>query len=129
MAVYIVTALFLLTGCGARGSKLASSFDDIAGAWRSNSGGEEYHFKEDGTFSYQKESSEHPGEFWFEGTQLFMKDLTGFCTQLVGVETGIYEVELLGSGNLKFTAIEDECPGRAGGYEGSSKEKEWEPIP
>ncbi len=42
MAVYIVTALFLLTGCGARGPKVANSADDIAGAWRSNSDGSKY---------------------------------------------------------------------------------------
>ena len=50
------------------------------------------------------------------------------CT-LIGAEIGIYEVELLENGNLKFTVIEDECATRAAYLEGALIEAEWEPIP
>jgi hypothetical protein len=47
----------------------------------------------------------------------------------VGNPIGIYEVELLENGNLKFTVIEDECPGRVNYLEGALIETEFEPVP
>ena len=52
IACSIAIVVFLLVGCGARGPKLASSAEDIAGTtWFSNFGGPFYiQFFEDGTF-------------------------------------------------------------------------------
>jgi len=66
------------------------------------------------------------GEFWFEGTQFFTQDSVG-CD--VGNPIGIYEVELLENGNLKFTVIEDECATRANGMQGATVAAVWEPVP
>ncbi len=59
-----------------------------------------------------------------------MKDLSlaSLCSKN-GVGVGVYEVELLENGQLKFTVIEDECAFRVSCYEGGIVEVEWEPVP
>ena len=81
----------------------------------------------DGTYRVQfRGGTLFPGEFWFEGTQLFLQASVG-CD--VGNPIGIYEVELLENGNLKFTVIEDECATRVSAITGALIEREWEPVP
>jgi hypothetical protein len=68
------------------------------------------------------------GDYWFEGTQ-YIEQLEGvaLCTT-----TGVYEVLLQDSGNLKFVLVEDECPGRISDIAGSGSvegEIEWKPVP
>ena len=85
----------------------------------------EIQFNEDGTLR----ASTHPGEFRFEGTRLiFNSNPAGACFQL-GAETGIYEVNLLENGNLKFTVIEDDCLVRVSYTAGRVIEVEFEPVP
>ena len=125
-------ALFLLAGCAASGPKLASSAEDIVGTWQSTTDSVPgLQFNEDGTaFGDPASVSPRPGEFRFEGTRLFLVNIApGDDCVLLGAETGIYEVELLENGNLKFTAIEDECAVRVTGITGALIEKEWEPVP
>ena len=123
-------AVFLLAGCAASGPKLASSAQDIAGTWQSTISSGEVQFNEDGTFRAQSaQGMDVTFEFRFEGTRFFVTDIpNGGCAQ-IGAETGIYEVELLENGNLKFTAIEDECATRVNGFVGALIEAEWEPVP
>ena len=126
LASSIVVAMFLLAGCAASGPKLASSAEDIAGTWQSTVSSLVFHFNEDGTWG-----REFPGtgsEFRFEGTRLSLKHVVagGACIQY---ETGIYEIELLENGNLKFTMIEDECLQRVNFLAGRLVEVEWEPVP
>ena len=131
MAGSIATALFLLAGCGARGPKLASSAEDIVGTWQSTTSSADLQFNEDGTLRIQFEGGVIVNaKFRFEGTRFFDIDSSqgGQCFQL-GAETGIYEIELLENGNLKFTVIEDECPVRLNFYVGALIEREFEPIP
>ena len=132
MASSIGIALFLLAGCAAPGPKLASSAEDIAGTWHSTISRAEIRFSDDGTFiDLPTPTNPGTGEFRFEGTRFFWKELDppGSACLLEGAETGVYEVELLENGNLKFTVIEDECPGRADYLEGRPTEAEWEPVP
>ena len=65
-------------------------------------------------------------DFRFEGTKLFSEERLGPCDEN---PNSIYEVELLENGNLKFTAIEDECAVRVSFSEGARGDKEWEPVP
>ena len=131
MASSIAIALFLLAGCAAPGPRLASSAEDIAGAWHSTTSSGEIQFNEDGTILIGP-ATVNPvaGEFRFEGTRLFLVDIApGAPCVLEGAEAGIYEVELLENGNLKFTAIEDECAIRVSFLVGALIEREWEPVP
>ena len=129
LASSIVIALFLLAGCIASGPKLASSAEDIAGTWQSSLTDLRFHFDEDGTYVRERVGDHsHTGlELRFEGTRLIWKD-DEECTSL-GAETGIYEVELLENGNLKFTVIEDECLQWVNNIAGRLVEVEWEPVP
>ena len=67
--------------------------------------------------------------FRFEGTRLILTEIPGRGCSLIEAQIGIYEVELLENGNLKFTAIEDECATRFNYLEGALIEAEWEPVP
>ena len=123
----IAIALFLLAGCAASGPKLASSTADIVGTWQSTTDSGVVQFNEDGTALGDPAAvNPRPGEFWFEGTQFFIQDSVG-CD--AGNPIGIYEVELLENGNLKFTVIEDECATRATALQGAIVAAEFEPVP
>ena len=131
VASSIAIALFLLAGCAASGPRLANSAEDIVGTWKSSTSSTEVQFNEDGTTRYQFPSGAiGNAEFRFEGTRFFEKhiDSSSGCLGL-GAETGIYEIELLENGNLKFTVIEDECPVRVNTFVGALIEREWEPVP
>jgi hypothetical protein len=127
LASSVGIALFLLAGCAASGPKLASSTEDIVGTWQSKISLGDIQYNEDGTWRSQSGSGAvWTGEFWFEGTQFF----TQFSVSCdVGNPIGIYEVELLENGNLKFTVIEDECVVRVHYLEGAVIETEFEPVP
>ena len=126
LALSIVIAVFLLAGCAASGPKLASSAEDIAGTWQSSVHSQETELNEDGTWRSTFPSGDvFTGEFRFEGTRLIWKD----DSACIEAPTGIYEVELLENGNLKWTVIEDECPDRVNYVAGRLVEVEWEPVP
>ncbi len=124
-ATGIAVALLLLTGSATRaqGPALATNLKDVVGIWRtvvSPAPREHFlQFKGDGTYGIAHAPEEleldrvpgHVGEFWFEGAQLFIKRTANFepgDAVCVGL-TGIYEVELIANGNLKFIEVEDEC--------------------
>ncbi len=132
MTSLIAIVLILLTGCGASGPKLASSAEDIAGTWRSTVSGMEVQLTEDGIARHQHDDGEtyhQADEFYFDGTRFFFKGHPGSACTLDGYEPGIYEVELLENGNLKFTVTEDECLVRVNLLAGRLIEVEWEPVP
>ena len=130
MASPTAIALFLLAGCAASGPKLASSAEDIVGTWQSTISAVEIQFNDDGTYRVQDSDGRiSVAEFRFEGTRFFAGDASGDpCTKL-GYETGIFEVELLENGNLKFSVIEDGCLSRANIFVGALIEKQFEPVP
>jgi len=126
----IAIALFLLAGCAASGPKLASSAEDIAGVWQSTISSAVIQHNEDGTVHELSAEGDVPiGTFRFEGTRLFLTDRPNTDCSVLGFETGIYEVELLENGNLKFIVIEDECLVRVNYSAGRLVEVEWEPVP
>jgi len=131
VASLIAIALVLLAGCAESGPKLASSAEDIVGTWQSTTDSRMVQFNEDGTLiGGPANVNPTPAEFRFEGTRLFLLGIAprDSCI-LEGAETGIYEVELLENGNLKFTVIEDECAIRVSAITGALIEREWEPVP
>ena len=129
VASSIAIALFLLVGCAASGPKLANRAEDIVGTWHTPASSVGIQFNEDGTSRLIRgDGVIVNAEFRFEGTRFFDIASGHTCVQL-GADTGIYEVELLENGNLKFTVIEDECPVRLNFYVGALIEREFEPVP
>ncbi len=130
LALSIVFAAVVLVGCAASGPKLASSLEDIAGTWSPNTSTAEVQIDEDGTYlGRDAAGNTYPAQIRFEGTRFIYKDSPGGSCTLKGYETGIYEIELLENGNLKFTVIEDECPERINFMAGRLAEVEFEPVP
>ena len=130
VASSIAIALFLIAGCAASGPKLVNSAEDITGAWRSTISSAEIQFNEDGTMRRRTaEQTPADAEFRFEGTRLFLTEIPGQGCSLIGAQIGIYELELLENGNLKFMAIEDECLSRLNFLAGRLITAEWEPVP
>jgi hypothetical protein len=130
----LVIGVFVLVGCGTADVEKVDSIEDIVGLWQSTAIGPQFYFLylEDGTMH----GSSNPDliedrplledDFRFEGTKLFSEQRVGACVEN---PNSIYEVELLENGNLKFTAIEDECAVRVSTREGVNGEAEWEPVP
>ncbi len=122
-ATGIAVALLLLAGSATRAQEpaLATNLKDVVGIWRTvvTPAPREHflQFKEDGAYGIAHAPEEleldrvpgHVGEFWFEGTQLFIKRTE--YTECIGV-IGIYEIELLINGNLRFVEVEDVCDAR-----------------
>jgi len=117
------------------------SAEGLIGIWhqtpRNPHVGEVYlQFKEDGTYRVAKWAADRledypnlEGEFWFEGKQLFVKDIAGDppwdeCIRPKQI-IGKYEVQVLANGNLKLVKIEDECSGRVKVLPAG----EYEPVP
>ncbi len=57
------------------------------------------------------------GEFWFEGEQFAMRDVTalpGYDVCIEAGQVGRYTVERLANGHIRFVAVVDDCSDRAG---------------
>ena len=143
--VLLSAAVLVLVGCGASEPEMADSIDDMVGTWRrirvgSDSAATDFcKFSNSGTyicnFSLEEinQNEGWKGNFWFEGSQYF-DQTTGapegspsLCT-----EVGIYEIQLLGNGNLKYVLVKDACRDRASSAAGRGVEEdlvEWEPVP
>lgn len=96
--------------------------EDLVGVWgycASASDCYYYQYNEDGTYygsaTASRERLENApsitGEFWFEGNQLYLNVIEDTLTEVwscIG-NIGVYEVQLLENGMLRFELIEDEC--------------------
>ena len=89
-----------------------------------------YHeFNEDGTFRAAESPdllADSPllvGEFWFDEERLYMKEIEVFGIPPCGDELAIYKANIVASGNLNLTKIEDNCEPRVG-----STEREHAPV-
>jgi hypothetical protein len=128
-AILGAVGLFVMTACGTPGPRQATSAEDIVGTWRHTTTDFGHYFMEDGTFHAALSASaveERPavvGEYWFEDSQLFMEEVEATGLPPCGGRPAIYEVLVLESGNLEFTAIQDDCPPRRDATEG-----EHEPV-
>lgn len=138
----LAIVVFILVGCGASEPEKADSIDDVVGTWRrirvgSDSAATDVcKFSDDGTyicaFSLEEidQNEGWKGNIWFEGTQFF--DQTNDAPTDLCTEVGIYEVQLLDSGNLKYVLVEDACRDRFSAAAGRGVEEgliEWEPVP
>ena len=116
----LAIAMFLLAGCGAAGEGPPepgpiTSVGAIVGAWQRTSGSPSYiAFHEDGTVGFSAAlevvvdgRGHHVNKYWFEGTQLIIEG-NHHCAD-ESQEIGMYEVDLLENGNLKFLTIEEDC--------------------
>lgn len=108
---------------------LATSAEEIVGTWLE--GGAGYNrFYEDGTFhqAHALDDLDHQpyaiSEFWFEGTQMFTKELSVSGVPSCGDTIGIYKVRWLEGGKIQIVSIEDNCSARRGDIAGRYK-----PVP
>ena len=134
------------------GATLATTVDDVVGVWHTtyHLGVRNWHeiyiqFKRDGTFGLAfgdrvEDNPDGEGEFSFEGTRFYWKDIIAstktdywlvkgkagrtWSECQVSNPIGIYEIQILANGNLKFAEIEDECGVRCIILNNS----EWEPV-
>ena len=96
---------------------LVTSAEQIVGTWLI--GAAPYiRINEDGTlhkaWSLDKLDS-HPyavNKFWFEGTQMFMEEISVSGVPSCGKEIGIYEIRLLEDDNIQISTINDQCSHR-----------------
>ena len=95
---------------------LVTSAEEIVGTWL----GAAFCIRiyEDGTlnkaWSLDKLDS-HPyavSKFWFEGTQMFMEQISVSGVPSCGKEIGIYEIRLLEDDNIQISTIKDQCSHR-----------------
>jgi len=103
---------------------LATGPQDLQGKWTRALEGSatSFYFKDDGTYhllhSTDPEALENSpgliGEYWFDGSQLNLRDVEMFRALSIDMcaDVGIYEVIMLETGNLLFRVVEDECEGR-----------------
>jgi hypothetical protein len=99
--------------------------EELSGVWGFHSGpgfSEYWQFSQDGTFSRAasptrerlENSPAVKGEFWFEGIRLYLNisENRSVRDRCLG-DIGVYEVQLLQNGALRFELIEDECGSRS----------------
>jgi len=95
---------------------LVTSAEEIVGTWL----GAAFCIRiyEDGTlnkaWSLDKLDS-HPyavSKFWFEGTQMFIEEITVSGAPSCGRKIGIYEIRLLENDNIQISSIKDQCSQR-----------------
>jgi hypothetical protein len=97
---------------------LATSAEEIVGTWHDPAG--YTRFYEDGTFHAARvldklDSQPYAiNEFRFEGTRMFIKEISVSGVPPCGDTTGIYEVRLLEGGKIQIVAIKDKCSPRRG---------------
>jgi len=94
--------------------------DDMVGLWILDIEGSSqiFDFKEDGIYEFSmrvdRQGVPQPlerGTYWLEGEQFYIQAVedprgtgSGVCPEI-----GAYEVQVLESGNLKFTVMDDPC--------------------
>jgi hypothetical protein len=105
--------------------ELATSSEEIAGTWFSLPNGLMLQFGDDGTAQFGVDNDGttlgYDAQTWFEGTHLFVRfeDYDG-ASEACATDIGIYEVELLESGNLRFVHGQDDCEFRLESLQGTA---------
>ena len=134
LGILVCIALLLLASCGEPEAtatpavSVISNAEELVGVWhrttRTGFGGEVYRqYTADGTYrmgSSLEELEAQPrveGEFWFEGDQIVMRDVTalpGYDVCIQAGQVGRYTVERLANGHIRFVVVEDDCSDRVG---------------
>lgn len=118
-----VTLIVIVSACAQNPAtpELITDMADLNGTWQPIPPASVWReYREDGTFRMaetQDSLEETPlvtGEYWFEGSVLHFKEVSGEPEWACGAEDiGQYEVQILESGEIKYVMVEDECGGRA----------------
>jgi hypothetical protein len=91
-----------------------TSVEDLVGEWQRGERGQK--FMEDGFFlSNESGNWTCRGQFWFEGNQLHIRDLTPFCSV---DEVGIYEVQGVPQDYLIIKPVSDYSSSRSAHFRG-----------
>jgi lysophospholipase L1-like esterase len=117
----------LLRDLGYAPINLVTNAEALSGVWHRTTpdsfGAEVYRqYRADGTYRMGRSPEEleaQPrveGEFWFEGDQIVMRDVTALpsydlCVQ--AGQVGCYTVQRLANGHIRFVEVEDACRDRA----------------
>jgi hypothetical protein len=144
----LVVVLLLLSACGTSGApgELVTEPDDVLGVWHRTKRfaywerGIYFGLRADGTMGFSGVPDKWDYEwmtleFDFEGTRFSVTE-TAFrgwgeterdesCATGIGAPSGVYEMQLLANGNLKFVNAQDNCYWRSEMF----TEAEWEPVP
>jgi hypothetical protein len=143
--VLIAVCLFGLSACGGAGppGEPVTKAEDVLGVWRRTKRlaqwerGIYMQLRADGTMGFSMVPDKWDYEwmsldFAFDGTQCSVTE-TAFrgggrhvvsCATGIGAPSGVYEIQLLASGNLKFANAQDNCYWRHKLF----TEAEWEPV-
>ena len=133
----------VLVGCGGETEataepELAASLEDIVGTWDGIKGGGGFiQIEGDGAWLHAgdldglEDRQGVTGEIRFGEMQFIITETAvDFGAGEICVDSGIYEVQLLESGNLKFVVIDDECERRANALQGAEGiDVEYKPVP
>lgn len=111
---------------------LVTSLEDIVGTWEGiKGGGGSIQIEGDGDWTrICCAGLRRIAEVRFEGKRFFITETASEVGMgEICVPTGIYEIQLLEDGNLKFVAIEDECEKRRNALQGAAGiNVEWRPV-
>jgi hypothetical protein len=143
-----VVVLLLLSACGGAGApgEPVTKAEDVVGTWRRTRGWRHafpeiyMQFRADGTMGFSRVPDKWDYEWMslecaFEGTRFSVSE-TAFrwrteeaqdysCGPGRGAPTGVYEIQVLANGNLKFVNAQDNCEMRREVFTLA----EWEPVP
>lgn len=123
----LAIAVFLISGCGSSEPVPITALSEIVGTWKGASQVMAMRILPDGlvlnelTLARIDECDCEEFNFAFEGGQLIVSGHEFWC----GEEDGLYEVQLLPSGNLTFILVNDECSDRIGHLLARGEENEW----
>jgi hypothetical protein len=142
----LVVVLILLSACGGSGpaGEPVTKAEDVLGVWHRTKRfanwerGIYFGLRADGTMGFSAVPDKWDYEwmtleFDFEGTRFSVTE-TAFrgrgrhqysCATGIGAPSGVYEMQLLANGNLKFVNAQDNCYWRSEMF----TESEWEPVP
>lgn len=121
-AVFLFLGM-LVAGCGSQGREPVTGTEGMVGLWILDieDASTFFEFKEDETFVvslrvdfYGEPDPTIRGTYWFEESQLYMEasEAILFPQDELCTDIGVYEVQSLKSGNLKFTLIDEPCSHR-----------------
>ncbi len=120
-------AILVLSGCGSNDPVPVTELSEIVGSWKGAGQVIAMKILPDGSFlqaltlSEIEEGEYEELDFVFEDGQIIVVGLESYC----GEEDGVYEAQLLSSGNLEFIVVDDDCTHRIGHLLAESVENEW----
>ena len=124
----LVTLIMMVSACTQNpvttkeeSPKLITDMSGLNGIWQPIPPAKAWReYRDDGTFRIAgtrdnlEETPFVTGEYWFEGSVLYFKEVSAEAEWECGGEVlAQYEVQVLESGEIKFVKVKDECSERA----------------